>query len=138
MLNHVLEHLGKDPDVFINIIKEIYRICKNGALVKINVPHPRHNNFINDPTHVRIVTPELMGLFSKNNCLYWQSVSAANSPLALYHNVDFQMVSATVTLEEKYYTQMQTGEISNSEMQDMLMHHNNIATEYRMVLSVIK
>ena len=28
LLSHVLEHIGQNPDVFNNIIKELYRICK--------------------------------------------------------------------------------------------------------------
>jgi len=32
-LSHVLERMGQDPDVFNKIIKELYRICKNNALI---------------------------------------------------------------------------------------------------------
>ena len=56
ILSHVLEHIGQDPDVFIKILKELYRICKNQALINIAVPHPRHEAFISDPTHVRPIT----------------------------------------------------------------------------------
>ena len=42
ILSHVLEHIGQDPNVFIEILKEFYRICKNQALINIAVPHPRH------------------------------------------------------------------------------------------------
>jgi predicted SAM-dependent methyltransferase len=45
VLNHVLEHLGRDPEVFVGIFQELYRVCKGGALVKIAVPDPRHDNF---------------------------------------------------------------------------------------------
>ena len=33
ILSHVLEHVGQDPNVFITILKEIYRICKNQAFL---------------------------------------------------------------------------------------------------------
>ena len=56
LLSHVLEHIGQNPDVFNNIIKELYRICKNNSIVDIRVPHPRHDDFISDPTHVRPIT----------------------------------------------------------------------------------
>ena len=138
MLNHTLEHLGQDTGVFINIIKEIYRVCKNDARVQINVPHPRHDNFINDPTHVRVVTPELMGLFSKKNCLHWQSVRAANSPLALYHNVDFELASSEISVEESYMKQLKQGTLTNEQLFELVRKNNNIATEYRMTLRVIK
>lgn len=64
LFNHSLEHMGQDADTFLNIIKEIYRISQPDTLIQINVPHPRHNDFINDPTHVRIITPDLLNLFS--------------------------------------------------------------------------
>ena len=56
-LIHVLEHLGKDVDIYFGIFKEIYRICHHGAKVIIKVPHFRHEFFFDDPTHVRVVTP---------------------------------------------------------------------------------
>ena len=39
LLSHVLEHIGQDPNVFNNIIKEFYRICKNQSVIDIRVPH---------------------------------------------------------------------------------------------------
>ena len=35
ILSHVLEHIGQIPDVFNKIIKELYRICINNALINI-------------------------------------------------------------------------------------------------------
>ena len=64
---HYLEHVGADPDVFIGIMKELYRICKDGAKVRIHVPHPRSEGYLGDPTHVRPITPMVLSLFSREN-----------------------------------------------------------------------
>ncbi len=96
VLNHVLEHLGATADVFIGIMKELYRVCRPEGIVRIAVPHPRHDHFIGDPTHVRVVTPAMLSLFSKANCRRWAEQGAANSPLALYHDVDFAIVQRDV------------------------------------------
>jgi len=80
ILNYTLEHLDRDVEVFFAIMKEMYRICENEARIEINVPHPRHKDFMNDPTHVRVITPDLLNLFSKKRCLEWQKIGAANSP----------------------------------------------------------
>ena len=56
-LIHVLEHLGQSTAVYLEIIKEIYRICQNGARIRIIVPHYRHQYFYDDPTHVRAINP---------------------------------------------------------------------------------
>lgn len=47
---HILEHLGQEPKIFNNIITEIYRISKKHAKIDIRVPHPRHDNYLADPT----------------------------------------------------------------------------------------
>jgi predicted SAM-dependent methyltransferase len=62
-LNHVLEHLGRDTEIYFGIIKEIYRVIIPDGKVIIVAPHPRHDDFINDPTHIRMITPEHMTPF---------------------------------------------------------------------------
>ena len=85
---HVLEHLGKDVDIYFGIFKEIYRICQNSAKVFITVPHYRHEFFYDDPTHVRVVTPLGLQLFSKKANKLWAEQGAANSPLGQYLDID--------------------------------------------------
>ena len=138
LLNHVLEHLGRDVDVFFSIMQEIYRICCDGAVIQINVPHPRHDNYLNDPTHVRIITPELMGLFSKKNCLRWKEIGAANSPLALYLDVDFEIINSSVTLDPRYLSAYEAGKISNDDIKTAMNRYNNVISEYTMTLKALK
>jgi len=57
-----MEHVGQTPDMFNSIIRKLYRICKNQAIMDITVPHPRHDDFLADPTHVRPIT--VLELFS--------------------------------------------------------------------------
>jgi hypothetical protein len=136
--NHVLEHLGRDPDVFIGVMKEIYRVCRGGAFVRIAVPHPRHDHFVSDPTHVRPVTPLLLNLFSRRLNLQWQAMGAANSPLAIYHEVNFELRKIDYTLDEPYRSDYTAGRISLANVEQAIRQLNNVATEYRMELEVIK
>ena len=138
VLNHVLEHIGKDVDVFFGVMKEMYRVCKNGAIIEINVPHPRHDNFINDPTHVRIITPDLMTLFSKKKCQMWKETNASNSQLALYLDVDFEMVSANIIIEERYMAKLQSGAMTQDAYSEIYKTCNNVASEFRIKLKVVK
>lgn len=138
VLSHVLEHLGRDPDVFIGVMQELYRVCAPGAHVCIVVPHPRHDHFLGDPTHVRVVTPEVLSLFSKGNCRRWQEEGAANTPLALYHDVDFEVRTVTFTLEEQYRAPYENGTLSAAQVQELLRERNNVASEIRMTLTAVK
>ena len=61
--SHVLEHLPGDS--FFHFLRELYRVMKPGAPVKLFLPWPTHDIFRNDPTHVRPVTPATMVMFSR-------------------------------------------------------------------------
>lgn len=135
---HCLEHLGRDPRVFLSMMKELYRVCVKDALVKIIVPHPRHDNFINDPTHVRAISPPLLALFSRKENDRWKKKRCANTPLAHQLGVDFEIVSQVVEIEEPYRTQISEGLLSEEDWKLALREKNNFATEYRIELRVKK
>ncbi|MDA9609233.1 methyltransferase domain-containing protein, partial [Candidatus Pelagibacter sp.] len=79
ILSHVLEHIGQIPDVFNEIIKELYRICRNGSLINIIVPHPRHDDFISDPTHVRPITLRSLSMYDQKLNKIWEEKNASNT-----------------------------------------------------------
>ena len=106
--------------------------------MRIEVPHPRHDDFIADPTHVRIVTPDVLGLFSTRNNQMWREIGAANSQLAAYLDVDFETVRTEHVLEPKYRERLRSGEISQERLMEMVQEHNNIVLEYRFTLQVVK
>ncbi len=61
--SHVLEHLP--GETFFHFLRELYRVLKPDAPVKLILPWPTHDIFRNDPTHVRMVTPSTMIMFSR-------------------------------------------------------------------------
>lgn len=136
--NHSLEHLGQQSRVFLAMMKELYRVCKNNAIVEINVPHPRHDNFICDPTHVRAITPQLFTLFDKRLNDEWKKTGKANSPFAHYLNVDFTVSEAITVLAEPYSQMYSNGQIPQQDLEVMLREKNNIASEYRIELTARK
>ena len=95
--------------VFNNIIKELYRICKHNSIIEIKVPHPRHDDFISDPTHVRPITTLGLELYNKDLNLEWESKGAANTPLALIHSVNFKIEKVDYKLEENYSNLLKNG-----------------------------
>ena len=63
---HVLEHL----DDTIQVMSEIYRICKNGGIVDIVSPHFSSARTWDCPTHKHGFTLKTFGFFGKNHA-YW-------------------------------------------------------------------
>ncbi len=135
---HSLEHMGGDPKVFLAIMRELYRICAPNASVMIHVPHPRHDNFINDPTHVRAISPPMLTLFDREANEEWREKGAANSPLALYNGVDFKVAAYRGVLAEPYRTQVEAGELTEAAIEEIVRSRNNVLTEWRMQLLVRK
>jgi hypothetical protein len=120
------------------MIRELYRVCAPNALVRILVPHPRHDDFINDPTHVRAITPVLFTLFDRQRNLQWIEARFANTPLAIYLDVDFVVESSEVTLVPLYHQKVVSGELSEEEIRTLLREKNNIAKDFDILLRVRK
>ena len=138
LLKHTLEHLGRDPETYLSIIKELWRISKNGASITITVPHPRHDHFINDPTHVRPVTPEGLMLFSKSKNREWVEKGFANTPLGLYLDIDLEVVSVNMVPEQPWHGRFERGEIDNQQLAEAASQINNVIRESTVVLRVLK
>ena len=139
VMNHVLEHLGADTRTFFAVMRELYRICKADATLHVHVPHPRHDDFLSDPTHVRAVTPQAMAMFSKRLNREWREKGVANSPLALYLDVDFETVSTTIMLEERWQKKLTVnGAFDSAAAEEAIATYNNVAKEYRIVMRAVK
>ena len=132
---HVLEHLGQQTDVFLAIIKEFYRILAPGGTIEIKVPHPRSDGYWNDPTHVRPITPEAIGLFSKKNCRMFAEKGWPNTPLADYLDIDFEIISTKMTLTSSWTNRHLAGEVlPPAEMGRALESQWNVIDEITMIV----
>ena len=137
-LIHVLEHIGQSPDVFIKIIKELYRICCDQANIHISVPHPRHDDFLADPTHVRPITTLGLSLFDLELNQYWKKIGAANTPMAIIHNVNFKIIKNEIVLSPKYSNMIKEKKITNKELEGLIEKYNNVVKQTNYILKVIK
>jgi hypothetical protein len=135
---HSLEHMGREPSAFLEIMRELYRISAPDCSVVIKVPHPRHDNFLSDPTHVRAITPDTMLLFDRTLNDEVVAKGGSNSPLAHYTGVDFVLESHGVTLDEPYWGQFQHGELSETDVARLLKERNNVAREFSLTLRARK
>jgi len=139
IMSHVLEHLGQSPAVFLQIMQELYRICVNGALMRITVPHPSHDHFLSDPTHVRSITPLLLALFDREQNLIWRKAGAANSPLALQCNVNFKVIKTEHVLDPQAADRLKKLHEKDPMQAEILLNHGrNIIQKTSYVVQVNK
>lgn len=82
LLINILEHL---PNT-IRIIEVIWRICKNGAMVKITVPYYNSRGAYRDPTHVTFFKEQTFDYFTEDGVT---EISAYN----YYSRARFKIIS---------------------------------------------
>ncbi|MGE5470058.1 MAG: tetratricopeptide repeat protein [Bacteroidota bacterium] len=137
-LVHVLEHLGQVPAVYLGIMKELWRVCCDGARVRIVVPHPRSDEFLNDPTHVRPITVAGLEMFSQRSNALWQAGGASNTPLGYYLGIDFETESLALDPKQPWLDRLQRGEISEAEIHDAGNAQFNVFSQLTVVLRAVK
>lgn len=132
IMHHVLEHL---PDT-IAVMKELYRVCENGAVIHIAVPHPFHDDFVSDPTHVSRITPRTIQAFSKK--VNEQTRGDANQAFGLMHDVDFEVVKHTYVVEQRWMHRVDAGEMTREQLNEAILTLNNVVKQIEMDVKVIK
>ena len=135
---HVLEHLGQAVDVYFGVIKELYRVCCHGASIQIVVPHHRHRYFYDDPTHVRVVTPMGLMLFSKRMNRQWLAEGKSNTPLGLHLEVDLELKSINAKPSKEWHN-LYPDSIDDLELLKKESEiYNNLIEQFDMELEVVK
>lgn len=138
LMHHVLEHLGQNTATYIGVIKELWRVCRKDAVVHIAVPHPRHDHFLWDPTHVRAITWEGLRMFDQESNRQWIASGNAMTPLGMQVGVNFRIENVTMILDEIWNSKRQSGTISPEELDFAMRHYNNVISEVRLDWRVVK
>jgi len=60
--NFLFEHVSDTVFLF----KELYRVCRNGAIVEFRVPHYQSVTQYKDPTHKAAIMPEMLPYFGED------------------------------------------------------------------------
>lgn len=136
--HHILEHLGADSKTFISVVKEMHRVMKGGAVLDVIVPHPRHDDFLNDPTHVRPITLNVLALFSKSWNRKWEADGSANTKLGLEHDVDFEPKEEALQLETQIQQAYEQGRITEDGLRQLIKERNNIVKAIHLKLECVK
>jgi len=102
------------------------------------VPHPRHDDFITDPTHVRAILPDTLAMFDLEVNERWRAEKAANTQLAIYTRTDFKMLSATVTPDDRFKDASGNVLVSIEELLEKARVELNVIKEYQITLEVRK
>lgn len=133
LAHHVFEHIG---DGFFNLLKEIYRVSQHEAVIDVHVPHPRHDYFFGDLSHVRAITIENMRPLSKKFCDTQSYINSSWSGFANVLDVDFEIFEYNYLLEPSFKDMI--ADKSEEEVNFMARIYNNTIQEIHFKMMVIK
>ena len=137
-VDNILEHLGQTPEVFTNVIKEMYRISADKAEWYINFPHHRCDLFFDDYTHVRPLTAKTFRMFDQKVNFESIAKKLSDSTFGLYHNVDIEVVDAEYNLTGFFRDQVESGMIGSRELDIKLNTISNVCETVTVKVKVHK
>jgi hypothetical protein len=138
LLSHVMEHIGGTTVLFLNFVTELWRVCTPQADITILAPHPRCDEFLWDPTHVRAITPEGLRMFNQLRNYQMIAEHKPETPLGIYLGVDFDLAEVRYVWRKPWSEQHSKGRISDQQLLELLCSQWNVAKEIVMKLMVIK
>lgn len=128
---HVLEHLGPGTEPLFHCLREVYRVCENGASFGIILPHPRHDVFINDVTHMRAITPQGMAMFGRKYIEDNKAKGVVFTPMYAYIGVDFELQPSIKMVVDPRIP-------DGSDLAALERSENNVIIEYHFTMRVRK
>lgn len=131
--HHVLEHIGEQ---FLPLMKELYRVCKNGAILDLKFPHHRSDIQHMDPTHKRTLTVDQFLLFSKEYNRYHIEQWGSSSGFGLKLDVDFKVLRYKFNPTPKWEERFKS--MSDEQIQEVSDNFNNVYYETCVILEVVK
>lgn len=137
-LTHVLEHIGSTPTTFLNFIKELWRICQTGATIKVLVPHPRSDEFLWDPTHVRPITAEGLRMFSQVRNQEMIRSGNPETPLGIYIGVDFDLLAVKYIWKKPWADAYIERRLTDQDLSECVLRELNVAKEIEITLQAVK
>ena len=136
--DNILEHLGQDPKVFTNVIKEMYRVSADQAEWFINVPHHRCDLFWDDYTHVRPLTAKTFKMFDQKVNFESIAKKLSDSTFGLYHDVDLEVYDVTYNMVGYWLQQQQDGMLAPRQMDINLNTMANVCESVNIFIRVHK
>ena len=130
MMSNILEHIGQQPALFLRIVQELWRICAPQAEITISVPHPRHDHFLGDPTHVRAILPDTLHVFDQVQNRNGIATGNATTPLGVQLGVDFHVDSVQFVLDPRWLPRFESGEVTAEQVMEYSLKENNVIAEF--------
>lgn len=134
----ILEHLGNEKVSFVDIMKELYRVSDNGAVWEVQVPHHRCDNAVDDPTHVRVISPGMFRMFDQKFAMNKIKNGDSTTPLSITEGIDIDICEVKYHYINHWIEKLHRKEIDEEQLEFALNTYSNVAESTIMLLQVHK
>lgn len=133
-----MEQMGESQADLKHVIKELYRVSKKEARVKIICLYPRHDQFFLNPLNSHRLSMEYFRMLSMKDNLSQIGQGQSDNCLALQYGVNFGMESFRSLLSADIHQLMIENKITEDEVRRKMRFENNICQALEIDLVVIK
>ena len=120
------------------IIKEMYRVSKDGASWFIQIPHHRCDVFFDDYTHVRALTEKTFKMWDQK--VNYESIlkNSADSTYGLYNDVDLEVVDVDYNIIHVWRNELEAGLIGPAQLNKKLNTLANVVDTVSISIKIHK
>jgi predicted SAM-dependent methyltransferase len=136
--DNILEHLGQNPRVFTEVIKEMYRVSEDRAEWFICVPHHRCDLFWDDYTHVRPLSAKTFQMFDQKINFSTIERKLSESTFGIYHNVDLEVYDVNYNIIPYWRGQLDQGLLGSQQLDINLNTMSNVCETINIFIRVHK
>lgn len=122
--SNVFEHI----EALVPVMEEVFRVCRDGAVVEIIVPYQYSNLATSDPTHVR--------QFNEDSFLYFCPTAWGPVSKSYGFKTNFRLVE--ISFEYSRFLGIPVGRLPYFFQTFLRRHINNIAKTMRVILQCVK
>lgn len=131
--SHILEHLP--GETFVHFLQELYRVCKADAEIGVILPWPRHDIFLNDPTHCRAVMPATLVMLSPRYIDIMAEKGMILTDFGRRWKINFELDQKILY---RFDPSVKTDEIEPEELARLGARQNNVIMEWQGTMKVVK
>lgn len=126
----MLEHIAPG-EPFFHCLRELYRVCKPGAQVHVVLPHPSHDIFLNDPSHLQAIMPGTLAMFNRRHV---EALAAKGDILTPFYKI----IGVDFDFQKVLYTFDPDVDKTDPRIMERAKHERNIIFQWSATLTVVK
>lgn len=133
-----LEQMGETRSQLMHVFKELHRVCRNDAVIKIVCLYPRHDMFFLNPMNTHRLSAPFFHMLSIQANMQQIGQGVSDNCLALQYGFNFKVSNVKSLLTPEIHQRLTSGEMSEEQVRQRMQYENNICQALEVDLVAVK